>query len=63
MELQLVSFCLADTELLLVVSNEPAFAALKVKYADVLGRAPCQPACLECIYLELETGASVPGPL
>ena len=36
-ELHLASFCLADAELRLVGTDDPAFAALKVKYADVLG--------------------------
>jgi hypothetical protein len=39
-ELHLVSFCLADAELRLAGADGPAFAALMVKYADVLGRAP-----------------------
>ena len=39
-ELQLASFCLADVELRLVGTDDPAFAALKVKYADVLDGAP-----------------------
>ncbi len=31
---------MADAELLLACDDDPAFAALKVEYADVLGRAP-----------------------
>ncbi len=37
MELHLASFCLADSELHLEGTDDPAFAVLKVKYADVLG--------------------------
>jgi hypothetical protein len=40
MELHLASFNVTDAELLLAGDDDPAFAALKVKYADVLGRAP-----------------------
>ena len=41
-ELRLTSSCLADAELRLVATDDPAFkfAALKVKYADVLDGAP-----------------------
>ena len=39
-ELHLASFCLADAELRLDGVDDPAFAALKAKYADVLGGAP-----------------------
>jgi hypothetical protein len=39
-ELHLASFCLADAELRLTGADDPAFAALKVEYADVLGGAP-----------------------
>ncbi len=38
-ELHLASFCLADAELRLAGADDPAFAALKVKYADVPRRA------------------------
>ena len=39
-ELHLASFCLADAELRLEGQDDPAFTALKVEYADVLGGAP-----------------------
>ncbi len=39
-ELHLVSFGLADAELRLAGYDDPAFAALKAEYADVLGGAP-----------------------
>ena len=39
-ELHLASFRLADAELRLEGSDDPAFAALKAEYADVLGGAP-----------------------
>ena len=39
-ELHLASFCLADAELRLSGADDPAFAALKTKYADVLGAPP-----------------------
>ena len=39
-ELHLASFCLADAELRLDGVDDPAFADLKTKYADVLGGAP-----------------------
>ena len=38
--LHLASFCLADAELRLEGADDPAFASLKAKYADVLGGAP-----------------------
>jgi hypothetical protein len=39
-ELHLASFNVADAELRLAGDDDPAFAALKVEYADVLGGAP-----------------------
>ena len=39
-ELHLASFCLGDAELRLDGVDDPAFADLKAKYADVLGGAP-----------------------
>jgi len=39
-ELHLASFGLADAELRLEGADDPAFAALKAEYADVLGGAP-----------------------
>ncbi len=53
-ELHLASFCLADAELRLVGADDPAFAALKVQYADVLGGAP--PGMPPDRGTELETG-------
>jgi hypothetical protein len=55
-ELHLASFCLADAELCLEGADDPAFAALKVTYANVLGGAPpgMPPDC--GMELELETG-------
>ena len=38
--LHLASFCLADAELCLEGADDPAFAELKVRNADVLGGAP-----------------------
>jgi hypothetical protein len=38
--LHLASLCLADVELRLEGVDDPAFTALKFKYADVLGGAP-----------------------
>ena len=38
--LHLASFCLADAELHLEGADDSAFAALKLRYADVLGGAP-----------------------
>ncbi len=60
-ELHLVSFCLADAELRLEGADDPAFAALKVTYADVLGGAPSGMPPDRGIELELETG-SAPMP-
>ena len=39
-ELHLASFDMADAELRLTGADDPAFAALKAEYADVLGGAP-----------------------
>ena len=39
-ELHFTSFCLADADLTLTGTDDPAFAALKAGYADVLGWAP-----------------------
>jgi len=39
-ELHLASFAMADAELHLTGADDPAFAALKAEYADVLGGAP-----------------------
>jgi hypothetical protein len=39
-ELHLASFCMVDAELRLEGADDPAFAALKAEYADVLGGAP-----------------------
>ena len=55
-ELHLASFCLADAELRLAGADDPAFAALKVQYADVLGGAPHGMPPDRGMELELETG-------
>ena len=55
-ELHLASFGLADAELRLVGTDVPAFAALKAKYADVLGGAPHGMPPDRGMELELETG-------
>ena len=55
-ELHLASFCLAEAEQRLGGTDDPAFAALKVKYADVLGGAPPGMPQDRGIELELETG-------
>ena len=49
------SFCLADAELRLSGTDDPAFAALKTNYADVLGGPPGMPPD-RGMELELETG-------
>ena len=54
--LYLASFCLADAELRLEGVDDPAFAALQVKYADVLGGAPPGLPRDRGMELELETG-------
>ena len=59
--LHLASFCLADAELRLEGADDPAFEALKVKYADVLGWAPPGIPPDRGMELELETG-STPMP-
>ena len=55
-ELHLASFCLADAELHLTGADEPAFAALKARYSDVLGGAPHGMPPDRGMELELETG-------
>ena len=55
-ELHLASFCLADAELRLSGTDDPAFAALKTKYADVLGGPPPGMPPDRGMELELETG-------
>jgi len=57
-ELHLASFCLADAELRLEGADDPAFAALKVEYADVLGGAPPGMPPDRGMELELETGGA-----
>ena len=57
-ELHLASFCLADAELSLEGADDPAFAGLKVKYADVLGGAPAGMPPDRGMELELETGGA-----
>ena len=58
--LHLASFCLADAELRLEGTDDPAFAALKARYADVLGGAPAGMPPDRGMELELETG---PAPM
>ena len=61
--LHLASFCLADAELHLACADDPAFAALKAQYADVLGGAPPGLPPDRGMELELETGdAPMPRP-
>ena len=55
-ELHLASFCLADAELRLAGDDDPAFAALKVEYADVLGGAPPGMPPERGMELVIETG-------
>jgi hypothetical protein len=55
-ELHLASFCLADAELRLDGVDDPAFAALKAKYADVLGGAPPGLPPARDMELVIETG-------
>jgi hypothetical protein len=55
-ELHLASFCLADAELRLAGADDPAFAALKIQYADVLGGAPPGMPPDHGMELELKTG-------
>ena len=57
-ELHLASFCLADAELRLDGVDDPAFAALKAKYADVLGGAPPGLPPERDMELVIETGDS-----
>ena len=56
--LHLASFCLADAELRLEGADDPAFATLKVRYADVLGGAPAGMPPDRGMELELETGGA-----
>ena len=61
--LHLASFCLTDAELRLEGAEDPAFAELKVRYADVLG-APADMPPERGMELELETGdVPMPRPL
>ena len=57
-ELHLASFSLADADLRLAGADDPAFAALKVEYADVLGGAPSGLPPDRGMELELETGGA-----
>ena len=57
-ELHLASFCLADAELRLSGTDDPAFPALKTKYADVLGALPSGMPPDRGMELDLETGDS-----
>jgi hypothetical protein len=62
-ELHFASFCLADAELHLAGTDDPAFSALKVEYADVLGGAPPGLPPDRGMERELETGgAPMPRP-
>ena len=54
-ELYLASFGLADAELRVEGADDPAFAMLKVRYADVLGGAPSGMPPDRGVELELET--------
>ena len=56
--LHLASFCLVDAELRLEGGDDPAFAALKVRYADVMGGAPPGLPPDRGMELELETGGA-----
>jgi hypothetical protein len=55
-ELHLASFCLADAELRLAGTDDPAFTPLKSQYSDVLGGAPPGMPPDRGMTLELETG-------
>jgi hypothetical protein len=55
-EVHLASFCLADAELRLTGTDDPAFEMLKAKYAGVLGGAPPGLPPDRGMALELETG-------
>ena len=57
-ELHLASFGLTDAELRLEGADDPAFAELKVRYADVLGGAPAGMPPDRGMELELETGGT-----
>ena len=59
--LHLASLCLTDAELRLEGADDPAFAELKVRHADVLGGAPAGMPPDRGMELELETGG-VPMP-
>ena len=59
-ELYLASFGLADAELRVEGADDPAFAMLKVRYADVLGGAPSGMPPDRGMELELETGDRKP---
>ena len=54
--LHLASFCLADAELRLTGTDDPAFTTLKAAYADVLGGAPPGLPPDRGMELVLETG-------
>ena len=55
-ELHLASFCVADATLRLAGAEDPAFATLTVKYADVLGWALTSMPQDRSMALELEMG-------
>ena len=55
MVLHLASFCLADAELRLEGADDPKFASLTAKYADLLGGAPQGMPLDRCMELELES--------
>jgi hypothetical protein len=55
-ELHFAYFCLADAELHLTGADDPAFAALKGRYSDVLGGDPHGMPPDRGMELELETG-------
>ena len=57
----LASFSLTDAELRLEGADDPVFAELRVRYADVLGGAPAGMPPDRGIEIELETGG-VPMP-
>ncbi len=58
----LASFCLTDAGLHLAGADDPALAALKAQYADVLRGAPPDLPPDRGMELELETGGA-PMPL
>ena len=55
-ELHLASFCLADTELLLMGTDNSAFDELKTQYSDMLGAVPPGLPPDRCMELEPEKG-------